>query len=102
MTTCASRMSQKWKDGITLDIHKEMMHVTLAIISKAVLGSEIKSDGDEVGDSLLTCMKYFNRLQMPFGELIEKIPFDDSLVISINGRESTTVSQKFGENILID
>jgi cytochrome P450 len=79
MTTYASRMSQKWEAGTILDIHKEMMHVTLAIISKAVLGSEIKSDGDEVGDSLLTCMKYFNRLQMPFGELIEKIP-----ILSIN------------------
>src|SRR5262249_30625874 len=79
MTTYASRMSQKWEAGTILDIHKEMVHVTLAIISKAVLGSEIKSDGDEVGDSLLTCMKYFNRLQMPFGELIEKIP-----ILSIN------------------
>ncbi len=59
---------------MTLDIHKEMMHVTMTIISKAVLGSDIKSEGDEVGNSLLTCMEYFNRLQMPFGELIEKIP----------------------------
>jgi cytochrome P450 len=74
MTTSATQMTQKWEDGMMLDIHKEMMHVTLAIISKAVLGSDIKSDGNEVGDSLLTCMEYFNRLQMPFGELLEKIP----------------------------
>ena len=74
MTTSAAQMTQKWQDGMTLDIHKEMMHVTMTIISKAVLGSDIKSEGDEVGNSLLTCMEYFNRLQMPFGELIEKIP----------------------------
>src|SRR2546427_7785959 len=68
-------MCQRWKDGITLDIHKEMIHVTSAIISKAVLGSDIKSEqGDQVGDALLTCAEYFNRLLMPFGELIEKIP----------------------------
>ena len=36
-------MCQQWEDGITLDIHKEMIHVTSAIISKAVLGSDIKS-----------------------------------------------------------
>ena len=65
----------KWEDGITLDIHKEMIHVTSAIISKAVLGSDIKSEEeDEVGNALLTCIEYFNRLLMPFGELIEKIP----------------------------
>jgi cytochrome P450 len=74
MTTSAAQMTQKWQDGMTLDIHKEMMHVTMTIISKAVLGYDIKSEGSEVGDSLLTCMEYFNRLQMPFGELFEKIP----------------------------
>ncbi|HVD08533.1 MAG TPA: cytochrome P450, partial [Nitrososphaeraceae archaeon] len=75
MTTYAVRMCQQWEDGITLDMHKEMIHVTSAIISKAVLGSDIKSEEeDEVGNALLTCIEYFNRLLMPFGELIEKIP----------------------------
>ena len=80
MTTYAVNMCRRWKDGITLDIHKEMINVTSAIISKAVLGSDIKSEekeeegGDQVGDALLTCGEYFNRLLMPFGELIEKIP----------------------------
>src|SRR5689334_12011907 len=75
MTTYAVNMCQQWEDGITLDIHKEMIHVTSAIISKAVLGSEIKSEqGDQVGDALLTCAEYFNRLLMPFGELIQRIP----------------------------
>jgi cytochrome P450 len=75
MTTYAVNMCQRWEDGMTLDIHKEMIHVTAGIISKAVLGSDIKSEqGDQVGDALLTCAEYFNRLLMPFGELIEKIP----------------------------
>jgi cytochrome P450 len=75
MTAYAANMSQRWQDGITLDIHNEMIHVTSAIISKAVLGSDIKSEeGDQVGDALLTSAEYFNRLLMPFGELIEKIP----------------------------
>jgi len=74
MTSHTVRMQERWKDGSTLDIHKEMMHVTSEIISKAVLGSDIKAEEDEVGVALQTCMEYFNRLQMPFGELIEKIP----------------------------
>jgi cytochrome P450 len=41
MTNDAIQMTQKWKDGMTLDIHREMMHVTMTIISKAVLGSDI-------------------------------------------------------------
>jgi cytochrome P450 len=67
-------LCENWKEGSVLDIHKEMTRLTLEIISKSVLGYDIKSEDDEIGDSLLTCMEYFNRLLMPFGELIEKIP----------------------------
>lgn len=75
MTAYAANMCQRWQDGMTVDIHKEMMHTTLEIISKAVLGSEVKLEkDDEVGNALMVCMEYFNRLQMPFGELVEKIP----------------------------
>ena len=54
MTTFANDMSRNWVDGRTVDIHREMIKVTSAIISKAVLGSDINTaEGDEVGDSLL-------------------------------------------------
>ena len=74
MIKCALKMCDNWEDGTVVDIHKEMAHVTLAIISKSVLGYEVKQQGDEIGKALLTCMEYFNRLLMPFGQLIEKIP----------------------------
>jgi cytochrome P450 len=78
MTNCAEEMCQRWKDGEMLDIHKEMISVTSVVISKAVLGSDIHSyhlsDGNATSDPLLVSMEYLNRLQMPFGELIEKIP----------------------------
>ena len=74
MTKQANNMCNSWHDGAILDIHKEMTKLTLAIICKTVLGYDIDPEHDEVGDALLTCMKYFNRLLMPFGELIEKIP----------------------------
>ena len=52
-----------------------MMHITSAIIAKSVLGSDIVgAERDMVNDALLTSMEYLNRILMPFGELIEKIP----------------------------
>ena len=74
MVNQAIDMCNSWHDGTILDIHKEMIKLTLAIICKTVLGYDIEPGHDEVGDSLKTCMQYFNRLLMPFGELIEKIP----------------------------
>jgi cytochrome P450 len=75
VTTHSVNMCRDWKDEEKLDIHKSMINLTSSIISKAVLGSDIQSaEGSQVGDDLLTCAEYFNRLLMPFGELIEKIP----------------------------
>ena len=96
MTTYTVNMCQRWKDGITLDIHKEMIQITSAIIAKAVLGSDIKSEeGDQVRDALLTCAEYFNRLLMPFGELIEKMP-----VLPIN--KSFQAAKKKLDSIVYD
>ncbi|HMG07721.1 MAG TPA: metal-dependent transcriptional regulator [Mucilaginibacter sp.] len=58
-----------------------------------------------VRDTSSPFLQYLQKLDIGIGtriQLIEKIPFDNSLVISISGKENTTVSQKFGENILID
>jgi len=58
-----------------------------------------------VRDTSSTFLQYLLKLEIGIGtdiRLIEKIPFDNSLVISISGKEKTTVSQKFGEIILVD
>ncbi len=58
-----------------------------------------------VRDTSSTFLQYLLKLEIGIGtpiQLIEKISFDGSLVISIGGKDKTTVSQKFGENILVD
>lgn len=58
-----------------------------------------------VKDTTSAFLQYLQKLSISIGtkiQLIEKIQFDGSLVISVDGGETTTVSQKFGENILVD
>jgi DtxR family Mn-dependent transcriptional regulator len=58
-----------------------------------------------VKDTTSSFLQYLQKLNISIGtkiQLIEKIPFDNSLVISIDDSERTTVSQKFGESVLID
>jgi len=58
-----------------------------------------------VKDTSSSFLQYLQKLDIGIGtniKLMEKIPYDNSLVISISGKENTTVSQKFGENILVD
>lgn len=75
MVDYAELLSKQWNDGEIIDIHSEMMHITSAIIAKSVLGSDIiGTESDKVNAALLTSMQYLNRMLMPFGELIEKMP----------------------------
>jgi cytochrome P450 len=75
MVGYAERMSERWEDGKIIDIHSEMMHITSTIIAKSVLGSDIVgAESDKVNNALLKSMEYLNRIQMPFGDLIERIP----------------------------
>lgn len=58
-----------------------------------------------VKDTTSQFLQYLQKLGINIGtriQLVEKIAFDSSLVISINGEEQKTVSQKFGESLLID
>jgi DtxR family Mn-dependent transcriptional regulator len=57
-----------------------------------------------VRDTSASFLQYLVKLGIGIGtqiRVLEKISFDGSLVIRINEQETTTVSQKFGENILI-
>jgi cytochrome P450 len=75
VTDYAMRLCQRWEDGSTLDIHKEMIHATLAILCKSVLGYGIdREDHDQIGKAILTTLEYNQLHQMPLRTIIEKIP----------------------------
>lgn len=74
ITDYATRLNQKWKDGDTLDMLKEMMQLTLSIICKSVLNYDVKSEAEDVGKALNICRNYSKRLQSPLGHVLDKIP----------------------------
>ena len=74
MTEYILRMSNGWKDNDVLDVHKEFMQLTLAIVCKALLGFEIESEASEIGKHVTTLVEYFNRARLPLAEVIEKLP----------------------------
>jgi cytochrome P450 len=74
ITDCASGLNQKWKDGDTQDMLKEMMQLTLNIICKSVLNYDVESEAEYVGKALTICRNYSKRLQSPLGQVVNKIP----------------------------
>ena len=79
-TDYALDISSHWYDHATIDIHKEFMHMTLAIVSKAFLDVSIGESGiKEIDQYVTTIIEYFNRARMPFASIIEKVPLPSNM-----------------------
>ena len=74
MTEHALDRRQRWKDGETLDLHAEMMALTLAIAGKTLFDADVEGEAAEIGASLATLMGQFSRFSLPYGALLEKLP----------------------------
>ena len=72
MTEHILRMCNRWEDNDTIDVHKEFMQLTLAIVCKALFSFDIESETKEIGKHVTTLVEYFNRARMPLVHVIEK------------------------------
>ncbi len=74
MSEYAVRCRQRWTAGETLDISKEMMRLTLAVVGKTLFSADVESEASQIGAALTTVLKMFRMLLMPFAEYVEKLP----------------------------
>ena len=65
MTAYATRAASTWHDGQILDIHGEMMKLTMSIVAKCLFDSDIESESESIARDLTTTIEYFNRLSSP-------------------------------------
>ncbi|HEY8165577.1 MAG TPA: cytochrome P450 [Gemmatimonadaceae bacterium] len=74
MTSYAARMRDGWRDGATVDMHREMMRLTLDIVAKTLFDADVDSEAPEIGQALTTAFESFNVAMLPFTEYLEKLP----------------------------
>lgn len=74
MSECAVQRREHWNSGETLDISREMMRLTLAIVARALFSANVDSEADEIGAALTEVFGMFEVLLMPFSEWLEKLP----------------------------
>ena len=75
MVDRATRMSDSWRDGQEVDIHHEMMRLTLAIVAKTLFDADVDREADEIGRALTELMQMFPMLLNPFAEILRRLPF---------------------------
>ena len=59
MVDYTNRLTAKWQEGETRDIHRDMMRLTLEIVVQCLFSADVSNDVDEVGATLKELVKPF-------------------------------------------
>ena len=73
MAACAARLRDRWQEGAVVDMSKEMMRLTLAIVGKTLFGADVEAEAEEIGRALTQSLEMFAATTLPFSELLEKL-----------------------------
>ena len=74
MAAYAAARRDRWRPDSTLDVHVEMLALTLAIVGKTLFDADVEDEAAEIGSALATTFELFNfGFFLPFGELLERL-----------------------------
>jgi cytochrome P450 len=68
-----------WRDGALLNVHQEMMRLTLSVVAKTLFDADVDEDADEIGAALTSLVDLFPTLMNPFANLLRKFPFPQTI-----------------------
>ena len=74
MVQRADAMRASWRDGQTLDMHREMMRLTLSVVAKTLFDAELGGEDEEIGRALTTLIDLFPLLMNPLSTKLRKLP----------------------------
>jgi len=74
MSEFARRACDGWRHGETIDLHKEMMRLTLAILGKTLFDREIEEDASDIGEAVTELMSLVDLVFVPFSQHLMNLP----------------------------
>lgn len=75
MSAYAARHQAAWRDGAVVDMHAEMMRLTLAIVGKTLFDADVSAEADEVGRIVHTLSGLSDLLNFPWQAALAFLPF---------------------------
>jgi len=70
----ASRVADSWSEGRVIDIHQQMMELTLAIAAQTLFGADVKDHVHEIGHAMSISVGMFTRAMMPWAPILNRLP----------------------------
>ena len=75
MSKYSQERSNQWIDNSIIDIHKEMIDLTFAIICKSMMNYDMKTkEAEQFTRAFSITKEYSKRLQHPVGHILDSIP----------------------------
>jgi cytochrome P450 len=60
MAALAGRSLEAWRDGQTIDVHEEMMHLTLEIVARCLFDADVGARATDVGRAMKVALEDFS------------------------------------------
>lgn len=74
MTAYAARCRDALAHGRVLDMHAEMMSLTLAVAAKTLFDADLDTEAPEIAESLSVILGFFPRFALPYASLLQRLP----------------------------
>src|SRR5687768_12323031 len=74
MAQYAREQADAWADGAVVDVHEEMMQVTLRVVAKTLFDADVRAEVDEIGEAMDVSVRMFTRAMSPFGPILNRLP----------------------------
>jgi cytochrome P450 len=79
MVDRATKLTERWRDGDVLDIHHEMMGLTLSVVAKTLFDADVDEEADEIGAALTSLVDLFPALINPLSSLLRRLPLPQTM-----------------------
>jgi cytochrome P450 len=73
MIASAADVSSRWYDGQRLDIHQEMMHLTLNVVGRTLFGADLDGHAAEIREALGVILERQARSVNPFSRALDPL-----------------------------
>jgi cytochrome P450 len=75
----AAKLRETWRDGEVLDVHHQMMGLTLSVVAKTLFDADVDEEADEIGVALTSLVDLFPTLMNPFSNLLRRLPLPQTI-----------------------
>ena len=74
MTAHALRCRERLSEGQELDIHAEMMTLTLGVAAQTLFDADVQTEAPEIAEALGVIIGLFPRFALPFASVLHRLP----------------------------